>query len=638
MTIHRDIEYGERLPVAFVDPIQQFISTLVSENFAITLTNPTTIRVVAGSDNDQVAIGISGKWRYITSTVQRAHPGGAAGTFDVWVVCHDNSYSGAPEEDDTDYSFDLRILTAGSATPATGSGATFAARKVAQLTWDGTAITGVIPLIWGVKLHASTHQPGATDAIDYTLVNLRNTLASRPSAATANAGLYYLATDVQGGTIYQSTGVAWQQAAPGVTGALLPAAHAASHLSGGTDAITWTTVHGYGNLSTRPPASSTNAGYIYFAADILGGTCYRSDGTAWTQITSGVLHGVSHMPGGVDSLNWPVIGSGHFVGEVVTQAGLFAPNFAAEVWGWTDGSAVSRSTYAGLMANIAPSGSGVRTNGSAVITSIGYASGLNGIAVGMAVEGVGIQAGARVQSIDSGSQITLTSTATSSGTSPVQIFPYGNGNGSSTFNLPDTRGRGQVGLAYLGGGHVDVSGIGNADTLAVAFRRPKHRHTNSTALSGSVASTLGVTAGSLAAGVGSLSAGIGSLAVGIGSLVVGKGTLVVDAHNHHIESGTAGGGGSSGIVGETGNGFTVGGTQTDNANTNTISGSPAIGGSPSISGSPALSGSPTLSGAPALSGGISNGSLAVSGLIGVSTNDALDSAPYIVFLMSIRML
>jgi microcystin-dependent protein len=55
---------------------------------------------------------------------------------------------------------------------------------------------------------------------------------------------------------------------------------------------------------------------------------------------------------------------------------------------------------------------------------------------------------------------------------------YGAGNGSTTFNLPDMRGRIPVGL----GTHVDVNALGdNEGEATVGNRRPKHKHTVSIA-------------------------------------------------------------------------------------------------------------------------------------------------------------
>jgi microcystin-dependent protein len=58
---------------------------------------------------------------------------------------------------------------------------------------------------------------------------------------------------------------------------------------------------------------------------------------------------------------------------------------------------------------------------------------------------------------------------------------YGSGDGSSTFNLPDLRGRAPIGYA-ASGGHTDVSTLGNNDGVALANRRAKHNHTNSLTL------------------------------------------------------------------------------------------------------------------------------------------------------------
>ncbi len=50
---------------------------------------------------------------------------------------------------------------------------------------------------------------------------------------------------------------------------------------------------------------------------------------------------------------------------------------------------------------------------------------------------------------------------------------YGAGDGSTTFNVPDLRGRPPVGL----GTHSDVNTLGNNDGVAVGSRTPKHTHT-----------------------------------------------------------------------------------------------------------------------------------------------------------------
>lgn len=52
---------------------------------------------------------------------------------------------------------------------------------------------------------------------------------------------------------------------------------------------------------------------------------------------------------------------------------------------------------------------------------------------------------------------------------------FGAGDGSSTFNVPDSRGRTVAGFAPSGG-HADMSAVGNTDGYAVAVRRIRHKH------------------------------------------------------------------------------------------------------------------------------------------------------------------
>jgi microcystin-dependent protein len=52
---------------------------------------------------------------------------------------------------------------------------------------------------------------------------------------------------------------------------------------------------------------------------------------------------------------------------------------------------------------------------------------------------------------------------------------YGTGDGSTTFNLPDLRGRMAVGYA-AGAGHADVNTLGGNDGSGLGARRPRHKH------------------------------------------------------------------------------------------------------------------------------------------------------------------
>lgn len=105
-----------------------------------------------------------------------------------------------------------------------------------------------------------------------------------------------------------------------------------------------------------------------------------------------------------------------------------------------NGAAISRSIYANLMNNsfCSISTTGNITSGSAIITNLPTTVDM---AVGMHLEGTGIPAGATISSINSLTSITISANATVTATSEaIVIFPFGNGDGSTTYNLPDFRG------------------------------------------------------------------------------------------------------------------------------------------------------------------------------------------------------
>lgn len=67
------------------------------------------------------------------------------------------------------------------------------------------------------EAHASRHLPSGADAVDWTgAIHMRGTHAARPAAAASNAGLLYLETDTAGGSLFRSTGSAWEQTSAGV--------------------------------------------------------------------------------------------------------------------------------------------------------------------------------------------------------------------------------------------------------------------------------------------------------------------------------------------------------------------------------------------------------------------------------------
>jgi microcystin-dependent protein len=138
------------------------------------------------------------------------------------------------------------------------------------------------------------------------------------------------------------------------------------------------------------------------------------------------------------------IDAGVLAGEVKAYAGLTAPS------GWLlcYGQAVSRTTYATLLAAISVSQSGVRQNGNPQITGLASTT---GFVAGMPVSGTGIPSSTTILSVDSSTAITLSQNASSGGTATVTVAPWGVGDGSTTFNIPDFRGRALVGRDDMGG-------------------------------------------------------------------------------------------------------------------------------------------------------------------------------------------
>ncbi|CAN7418848.1 hypothetical protein LJR277_002577 [Pseudomonas sp. LjRoot277] len=101
------------------------------------------------------------------------------------------------------------------------------------------------------------------------------------------------------------------------------------------------------------------------------------------------------------------------------------------------GTAVSRTTYATLFAAITAQVTGTVTSGSNSISSVASPQAMW---VGMPISGPGVPAGATIAAVGA-STITLSANATATSTTTVVICPFGVGDGSTTFNVPDARGR-----------------------------------------------------------------------------------------------------------------------------------------------------------------------------------------------------
>lgn len=177
------------------------------------------------------------------------------------------------------------------------------------------------------------------------------------------------------------------------------------------------------NAGGHPPASPSGNSGTY------GSGSYRQvlkkfDGTTvWDRITA------STDGGG----NVTTVGDGDLVGTMKNWAGMIAPAqymFAA-------GQAVSRTTYPDLMTAITLNQNVVCTSGSPTLTGVSDTTQLR---TGANIEANCLPPGVTVVSVTSNT-VTMSTNATASAATTARFFVWGNGNGSTSFNLPDMRGR-----------------------------------------------------------------------------------------------------------------------------------------------------------------------------------------------------
>jgi microcystin-dependent protein len=268
------------------------------------------------------------------------------------------------------------------------------------------------------------------------------------------------------------------------------------------------TLYAVGDL-VRNTATGVTTTYVC-ATEHTSGT-FATDYTAgkWVDLTSARASGLITYDNAVSGLTATDVKSAldeidakvdlvTVPGSLVPYAGLTAPS------GWLlcYGQAVSRTTYSTLFAAVSVSQSGTR-DGSAVITGL---SSTTGFVAGMPVSGAGVPSSTTILTVDSATQITLSQNTSSSGTSTVVVAPWGIGDGSTTFEVPDLRGRSPFGRDDMGGSAASrltsavssvvgtrVGGTGGSQALQT------HTHTVGTRASMSAGTTDSIMLGNAAA-------------------------------------------------------------------------------------------------------------------------------------------
>lgn len=138
--------------------------------------------------------------------------------------------------------------------------------------------------------------------------------------------------------------------------------------------------------------------------------------------------GQVYVADGNGSGNWASVSTSSFTGMIAD----FTWPVVQDGWLELDGSDISTSTYGGLYDVMTIQMTGTRVSGSPTITSLSSTSNMR---VGYYVFGTGIASGTTILSINSGTQITLSGNAASSGTATVVVSPWLLNTG--TIKLPD---------------------------------------------------------------------------------------------------------------------------------------------------------------------------------------------------------
>jgi len=180
-----------------------------------------------------------------------------------------------------------------------------------------------------------------------------------------------------------------------------------------------------GVLATRMAAATSRPSYV-------------GPNSFWVNITGGAYI-LTFYDGATDFAVGPLGTStmGVAPGVEAPFAGIFPPT------GWLleAGQEVSRTTYANLFNAITHSFSCTTVNGNTGLTATHGLTG-TGVGINWVIEGPGLAPGHTLNSVIDATGLLLNGAAgVGAGSGTCRVFPHGNGNASSTFNVPDRRGR-----------------------------------------------------------------------------------------------------------------------------------------------------------------------------------------------------
>jgi hypothetical protein len=244
--------------------------------------------------------------------------------------------------------------------------------------------------------------------------------------------------------------------------------------------------------------------------------------------------GQAYLADGLASGAWTTISGLSLTGAIAPWLTPIAPS------GWYElnGATISSSSDSALYNVMTIQQSGTRVSGAATISGLSTLNTTN-FKVGYYVFGTGIPLGTTIVSIDSPTDITMTATATSSGSSTVIVSPWQLTAGGIV--LPDLTTSGLYlrsrTTSFQIGQRQTSKNLDHTHPLSVNAAGA-HIHTGNTDTDGSHTHTLGGTVGSLQAGADTLG---GSSPVFTGTA---SATTTGSTHSHHFTTGQADYGGA----------------------------------------------------------------------------------------------
>lgn len=223
----------------------------------------------------------------------------------------------------------------------------------------------------------------------------------------------------------------------GTTGAPLGAGSVTMYVPGSTNKkTTWLDAYQASNNTNPVVLDAAGRAVIFGQGNYRQVVKDKNGVTIWDGFTSAVGSAAPSGATGTDTAP---------VGTVVPYSGFSIPIN----WQLAYGQAVSRTTFSDLKTAITIVDTAIScTNGSATLT--GFVSTAM-VRVGSPIEGSCFTTGVTVASIVSATSITISAMASSTATTTTTVFPWGNGDGVATFNVPDLRGRVPSGPDSMGG-------------------------------------------------------------------------------------------------------------------------------------------------------------------------------------------